>query len=66
MKIWMKPMKGKVHEATARNIVLGEDNEISRPITKDEMDNVIYEEQEIDDDSGDGYQDATIGRCLSA
>ena len=51
----MVPMKGKGHEVTARNIAKGEPHELSRPLTTDEWDNVIlYEEQEIDADNGNG------------
>ena len=45
MEIWMIPMKGKGYETTAINIALGDPAELSRPLTTDDMDNVllIYE-----------------------
>ena len=47
-------MKGKGHEVTARNIMMGEPIELARPLTTDEWDNMLYEEQETDDDCGAG------------
>lgn len=55
-------MKGKGHEVTARNIALGEPMELARPLTTDEMDNVLmYEEQEAYADNGEGRQDEIRG-----
>lgn len=57
MKIWMIPLKGKGHEATARNLAKGEDIDIARPLTTDEWDNMLLiedEEQTLDADNGDG------------
>ena len=42
-KIWIIPAKGKGYEVTARNIALGEETEIARPLTTDEMDNVLLD-----------------------
>lgn len=55
MKIWMIPAKGKGCKVTARNIACGEETELSRPLTTDDMDNVllIYEEQKTDADNGE-------------
>ena len=56
MKIWMIPMKGKGHEVTARNRALGEPDELARPLTTDEWDNMLlieYEKQETDADHGE-------------
>ena len=52
----MIPGKGKGWEVTARNIALGEESDIARPLTTDDKDNVllIYEEQEADADNGEG------------
>lgn len=62
MKMWIIPMKGKGHEVTARNIALGEPMELARPLTTDEMDNVLmYEEQEAYADNGEGRQDEIRG-----
>ena len=47
-------MKGKGHEVTARNLMIGESIELARPLTTDEWDNMLYEEQETDADRGDG------------
>ena len=54
MKLMMIPMKGKGHEVTARNIMLEEPLEESRPLTTDPWDNAILtidEEQENDADN---------------
>lgn len=37
-------MKGKGHETTASNLLLGEEPEECRPLTTDPMDNVIVYE----------------------
>ena len=60
MKIWMIPMKGKGHEVTARNIALDEDNDLSRPLTKDEMDNAVLLEE---DEESDQYDSGWTGLC---
>ena len=46
----MIPMKGKGHEVTAMNLAVGEDTELSRPLTTDPWDNAILTEQ---DEMGD-------------
>lgn len=48
-------MKGKGHEVTARNIASGDPMDLARPLTTDEMDNVIlYEQQKTEDGSRAG------------
>ena len=48
-------MKGKGYEVTARNIALGEPMELARPLTTDDMDNVLlYEEQTPDENNREG------------
>lgn len=64
MKIWMIPMKGKGHEVTAKNRALGEPDELARPLTTDEWDNMLLieeddEEQETDADNREGRPDGT-------
>lgn len=58
MKIWMIPAKGKGHDTTARNIALGDPDDIARPLTTDPWDNALLieedEEQEADVDHGEG------------
>ena len=44
MKIWIIPMKGKGHEVTARNIASGEPDDLARPLTTDEWDNMMLTE----------------------
>lgn len=39
-------MKGKGHKVTARNIALGEPMELARPLTTDEMDNILLIERD--------------------
>ena len=39
-------MKGKGHEITARNIAIGEPTEDCRPLTTDDLDNVVLMEYE--------------------
>ena len=53
-------MKGKGHEVTARNIALDEDNDLSRPLTKDEMDNAVLLEE---DEESDQYDSGWTGLC---
>ena len=48
LRIWIVPMKGKGHEVTARNIVMSEGLEDSRPLTTDPMDNVMVYEEDTD------------------
>lgn len=47
-KIWIIPMKGKGHEATARNLAGGEPMRLSRPLTTDPLDNVLLYEGDTD------------------
>lgn len=56
MKIWTIPMKGKGHEVTARNIASGEPDELARPLTTDEWDNMMLTENgdELEDSPSDG------------
>lgn len=49
-------MKGKGHKVTARNRANGEPDELARPLTTDEWDNILLieeddEEQEADEDN---------------
>lgn len=60
----MIPMKGKGHEVTAKNRALGEPDELARPLTTDEWDNMLLieeddEEQETDADNREGSPDGT-------
>ena len=49
-------MKGKGHEVTARNIASGEPDELARPLTTDEWDNMMLTENgdELEDSPSDG------------
>ena len=53
MKIWMIPAKGKGCEVTARNIALGEETDIARPLTTDDWDNALLIEEDDGEDSSD-------------
>lgn len=49
----MIPMKGKGHQTTARNILLDEPSDLSRPLMTDVWDNMLYEQEtETSDDKG--------------
>ena len=64
MRIWTVPMKGKGWEVTARNIVLGEGNDLCRPLTTDPFDNVlIYDAQDTATDK-EGICGMPGGRVL--
>lgn len=44
--IRMIPMKGKGHEVTARNLAMGEETELARPLTTDPFDNMLLTDEE--------------------
>ena len=66
MKMWMIPMKGKGFEVTARNIAMGDQAELARPLTTDPWDNALmYEKQETDEDNGTSCPDAVRGAFMN-
>ena len=56
MKVWIIPMKGKGFEVTARNIASVEPEELARPLTTDEWDNMMLTEDGKDSTDAHGRE----------